>query len=75
MFGNQDIFKNGQGAEETDVLEGPGNAQLGNLVRCLAHRSQVRGGYIALVEAAHLALGRIGQYDFPVKGYRTKGGW
>ena len=74
MFGNQDIFKDSQGAEETDVLEGPGNAQFGNLVWCLTHGSQVRGSYIALIEAPHFALGRIGQYDLTVKGYGTKGG-
>ena len=74
VLGNEYIFKHGQVAEQTDVLEGPGNPQPGNLVRRLAHRCQGSGLHITCIETAHLALGRIRQYDLAVKGYRAIGG-
>ena len=74
VFCNQYIVKNGQVAEQTDVLEGPGNPQLGHFIRRFAHRRKRLRRNVTGIKTAHLALRRVGQDYFPVKGNRAVGG-
>ncbi len=74
MFRNENIFKDGQIAEKADILEGAGDAQLGDLVRGLHHRALIKPGVLPGVLGAHLPLGKILENGLPMEGDETVGG-
>ena len=59
VLGDEDVFKDGLGLPQTDVLEGAGDAQLGDLIGSGLEDVLVIACVFALVQLLHLALGVI----------------
>ena len=56
---NQHVFKHGELGEQADILEGTGNALIGNHVRGMGNRLIVHAHVLPGVELFHLAPGEI----------------
>ena len=74
VLGHQHVFKNGEGAEEPDVLEGAGDALPGDLVGGEADHAGVFAVVLPLIHGLHLALGVVFHDDLPRQAHPAVGG-
>ena len=73
MPGDQYVVKYGQIFKQPDILEGPGNAQLRNLIRCLGNHLIVFHRVFSQILFLHLSPGIIFHHGFPPEGNQSVG--
>ncbi|CAN4001764.1 IMPACT family member yigZ, partial [Dysosmobacter welbionis] len=73
VHGRQHVVEHRLVLPQTDILEGPGHAHPGNLVRGGGQGVGVLPGVLALVELAHLALGVVFHDLLPPVPHRAVG--
>ena len=74
MLGDEHIVEHRLGLPQADVLEGPGHAQPGDLIRGRGEGLRVKSVALALVLLFHFALGVVFDDLCPVKPHRAVGG-
>ena len=74
VHGRQHVVEHRLVLPQTDILEGPGHAHPGDLVRGGGQGVGVLPGVLALVELAHLALGVVFHDLLPPVPHRAVGG-
>ena len=74
VHGGEHVVKHRHGFEQADVLEGAGDAQLGDIVRGMGHGLGILAAVFAGVELFHLAPGIVGDQQLVVEIDRAVGG-